>query len=175
MLWKLLEKETVHFMEYSTVYEASPRQFLTAPLVIAAVLEVLLLVYAVVNWKNSAKAGKIGMCVVGGFLSVIFLVTTAGHWSSQSIWREYQKGEYQIAEGTIENYEVGSEEKASFPDRFTVNDTEFIIAEQPAFGYGYALRQNDGGALRNGLKCKIFYVPYKYENVIMKIMLFDEG
>lgn len=159
-------------MEYNTIYEASHNQFITVPLVIAAVLDVLLLIYAVVNWKSNAKSGKIGMCIVGGFLSMTLLVTIVGHWSSWSIWRKYQNGDYQIAEGTIENYEVGTDEKLSFPDRFTINDVEFMISEQPVFGYGYSLRQYDGGVLCNGLRCKIYYIPYKNENVIMKIMIF---
>ena len=39
----------------------------------------------------------------------------------------------------------------------------FIVSDSPSTGYGYILRQYDGGLLRNGLHCKIFYVPYKFE------------
>lgn len=161
-------------MEYSIIYEASHNHLITTPFIIAVVLEILLTIYAAVNWKHNSASGKIGMCIVGMFLFMIISVTIVKYCSTQSIWKDYKNGDYQIAEGIIENYEVGTDQKISFPDRFSIGGTEFIISDQPSSGYGYSLRQYDGGILCNGLRCTIYYIPYGYENVIMKIMIFNE-
>jgi hypothetical protein len=161
-------------MEYSTIYEASHNQLITVPFMISVALEILLTVYAIVNWKHNSISGRTGMCIVGMFLFMIISVTIFKYCSTQSIWNDYKNDNYQIAEGIIENYEVGTDEKITFPDRFSIGSTEFIISNQPLSGYGYSLRQYDGGILCNGLRCTIYYIPYENENVIMKIMIFNE-
>ena len=161
-------------MEYSTIYEASHNYLITTPFIIAVVLEILLTIYAIINWKYNSIGGRMGMCIAGAFLLFIISVTLVKYCSTQLIWDSYKNNDYQIVEGTIENYEVGSDEKISFPDRFSIEGTEFIISNHQSFGYGYSLRHCDGGVLCNGLRCAIYYIPYGSENVIMKIMIYKE-
>lgn len=161
-------------MECITIYEALPNHLVTFPFVIAVALEILLIVFVVVNWKNNSIGTRIGMCIIGVFLFMIIFTIIYNYCSAQFIWNDYKKGQYQIVEGVIEKYEVGTDEKIAFPDRFTVSGKEFIVSNQPAFGYGYSLRQYDGGVLCDGLKCTIYYIPYRFENIIMKIMISKE-
>ena len=59
-------------------------------------------------------------------------------------------------------------EQNNLPDSFLVDNVRFEI---PCFTtpWGYPLRQQDGGILKEGMYVKIYYVSYKYENVIMKV------
>lgn len=160
-------------MEYGIIYEASHNHLVTIPFIIIVVLEILLTVYTVINWKYNSTSGRIGMCFVGIFLLMIISAIIFKYLSTQSIWNDYKNNNYQIVEGIIENYEVGTDEKLSFPDRFSIEGTEFVVSNHPSTGYGYSLRQYDGGVLRDGCKCAIYYVPYGFENVIMKIELLE--
>ena len=109
------------------------------------------------------------MLIVLFVLFIIIVSTIYSYFVSQRIWDNYKSGDYHTVEGTIEDYEIGTKEKLAYPDRFTVNGVHFIIAESTSTGYGYSKRQYDGGSLRNGLYCKIYYIPYRFENVIMKL------
>lgn len=86
---------------------------------------------------------------------------------------KYRNEEYIVVEGIVENYEIGTNEKASFPDRFTINGIPFIISNNPHTGYGYTLRHIDGGVVETGTVCKIYYIPYKDENIIMALYIFE--
>jgi len=130
-----------------------------------------LAIYSAINWKKNDIGGKVGMCIV--FILMLFIIACMiyNYCSSYRIWTAYKNDDYLVAEGMIENYAAGTEEKLSYPDRFTINGVRFIVSDSPSSGYGYTMRQYDGGVLRNGLYCKIIYVPYKGENVIMKVQI----
>ena len=156
-------------MEYICIYEALPNSLFSLPFVILCVFELILTIYTIATWGNNENSTKIGMLIALFVLLIMIVSTIYGYCSSQTIWDNYKSGDYHTVEGTIEDYEVGTEEKLAYPDRFTVNGVHFIIAEHPYTGYGYSKRQYDGGSLRNGLYCKICYIPYGVENVIMKL------
>lgn len=156
-------------MEYVCIYEALPNNLFSTPFVILSVIELILTIDTIVNWRNNKNSGKIGMLIVLFVPFIIIVSTIYSYCSSQMIWDNYKSGNYYTVEGKIEDYEIGTKEKLAYPDRFTVNGVHFIIAESPSTGYGYSKRQYDGGSLRNGLYCKIYYIPYRFENVIMKL------
>ena len=90
----------------------------------------------------------------------------------KKVYGKYIQGDYLTVEGEVENY-MPDPDGANLPDRFSVEDIDFSI---PGFTtvWGYPLRHVDGGELQNGLNVKIYYIPYKFENVIMKIVIFDD-
>ncbi len=59
------------------------------------------------------------------------------------------------------------------PDTFTVEDVEFMAPEFTAI-WGDPLRRADGGILQDGMNVSIYYVPYKFENVIMRLEVLSE-
>lgn len=161
-------------MEYNPIYEALANHLVTAPFLIICLLELLIGLYAIICWKYNSISGRIGICLIGIILFIIIISIIYEYVSTQQIYKKYTSGECLVTEGVIENYEVGTNEKASFPDRFLINDIPFIISNAPSTGFGYSLRQSDGGVLQDGMKCKIYYIPYKHENVIMKLMVCDK-
>lgn len=165
-------------MEYTCIYEALPNKLLTLPFILISAAALLLAIYSIVNWTNNSTGGKIGMCSAFMILLIIIGSMVYTYCSSYTVWYTYENSECLVAEGVIEDYISGTktmttypEEMQPFPDRFTVSGVDFLVSPTPARGYGYTMRQYDGGVLRNGLHCKIFYVPYKGENVIMKILI----
>ena len=113
------------------------------------------------------------MSIVLSVLLVILFSTIFEHVEAKSLYAKYYSGEYLTTEGVISNYEIGFYEKEAFPDRFTINEIPFVISSAPHSGYGYTLRQTDGGVLRDGITCKIKYIPYKNENVIMALYIVE--
>lgn len=156
-------------MEYTCIYEALPNRSVILPVIILCILELCMAIYGIINWKYNAVSGKIGICLISFLL--LFFITCSVYYCivSYTIWDTYQNGDYLIAEGIIEDYKVENE---GHPDKFTVNGSYFYIPK-PA---GWEWEHDDGSRiLHNGQYCKIFYVPYKYENVIMKILLVQES
>ena len=91
----------------------------------------------------------------------------SSYFGSMRVYSEYQKGNAQIVEGEVSEYHANLEQN-NLPDFFLVDNVRFEI---PCFTtpWGYPLRQQDGGILKEGMYVKIYYVSYKYENVIMKV------
>ena len=54
---------------------------------------------------------------------------------------DFENGNCQVAVGRIENYEqhyqVGTMSMKDYPDRFFVDDTEFIVYGYPTYGVEY--------------------------------------
>ena len=158
-------------MEYTCIYEATPNKLFTLPFIVLSATALFLLIYSAVNWKKNNVSGKVGMFIVFIMLLLVVCILIYNYCSSYAIWNTYEDGNCLVVEGIIEDYVDGTEEKISFPDRFKVNDIPFIISNSPSRGYGYTIRQYDGGILQNGMYCKIFYVPFRNENIIMKILI----
>lgn len=161
-------------MEYTCLYEAPSSRLITFPFIVILVIELIVITYSVINWKKNTISGKIGMVLVSTFLLGIIGATLYDHFSSNTIWKTYQNGEYQTAQGTIEKYTPAVDDSPSVPDTFTVDGKEFTISPAPFTGYGYTERQCDGGLLENGMECKIYYVPYKFENVIVELQIVQD-
>mgnify|MGYP001213392452 CR=1 FL=1 len=162
----------------NTIYQAEPPQGISVPSIIIILVFIILLIYGIIMWKNNPEVriiDKIGPFVVDGILLIcIISVTITSIDSKYRVWNEYTKGNYLIAKGTIGSYEEvkGISETDIKYDSFIVSDIEFHV---PGFVtvWGYPLRQVDGGVLKNGMNVEIYYIPYKFENVIMKIELLE--
>lgn len=156
-------------MEYTCIYEALPNSLITPPFLLFLAAEFLLVFYSVTHWQKNNLSGKIGVCIVCLLLLVVIASTVYTYSSSLPIWEAYKNGNGLVAEGAIEDYTAGTNERGDYSDTFTVNGVDFIVTDSPPFGYGYPIRQCDGGVLRGGHYCKIVYVPHNGVNVIMKI------
>ena len=156
-------------MVYTCIYEALPNKLFTVTFIILSLLELTVLVYAIFNWKNNNSGGKFGMCLVAVLLFLVIGSTIYTYFSTKVLWQTYKDGNCVVTEGLIEDYTEETTEASELPDRFIVNDVEFIVSNSPSTGYGYPLRHRDGGLLQNGMYCRIYYIPYRFENIIMKI------
>ena len=169
-------------MNYIVLYEAVEAPvypFESILLVLIPLIAIIL--YAIKCWKNCNVGGKIGLILIPSFLFIIFLSINFSYFdlsnsnSPQSIWNEYINGNYKTVEGVIDNYTERQPDNPHSPaqDNFTVNDVYFHVGED-ASGYGYPLRQRDGGVLKNGQKCIIHYVETGGGNIVMKIQIEKE-
>ena len=89
------------------------------------------------------------------------------------VYDEYEKGNYLTVEGEIVNYDTSVDIAGETQyDSFEVSGLVFF-APGGTTQWGYPFTQSDGSPLKNGIKVKIRYVPYKYENVIMYLELLE--
>lgn len=156
---------------YNLIYEATDNTIISLPFIIVCILELIIVFYAIFTWKCNKIDGKIGLCIVSIILLIIIVSIIFEYINTKTLYTKYETGDFLVAEGIIENYEIGTNEKASFPDRFTINGISFIVSNNPYTGYGYTLRYTDGGILENGTTCKIHYIPYKGDNIIMALYI----
>lgn len=126
-----------------------------------------LLWIALSRWKQKKMGEKlfvtVPIIVMGIYLAWLYQCI-----SVPDLYGQYQKGEYQICEGVIEEYLPAMADGGTV-DRFSVNGESFLVSDSPFYGYGYPLRQMDGGVLKEGMGVRIYYIPMEIENVIMKI------
>ena len=126
-----------------------------------------LLWIALSHWKQRGIGEKlfiiVPIIVIGIYLAWLYQCLTV-----PDLYGQYQKGEYEICEGVIEDYQPALVEGGTV-DRFSINGESFLVSDSPLYGYGYSLRQMDGGVLKEGMRVKICYIPQEVENVIMKI------
>ena len=130
------------------------------------------------NYKTEKKL-RIKDYIFSLVVSVIFLSagTYAGiaYFSTNvayiEIYEKYKSGEYEIVEGTVENFhpmpEVGHD-----TEHFEVDGVYFEYMARNAKHY-YSQCKKDGGFITgNGQKVKIWYVSYGGYNHIMQLRLF---
>ena len=129
-------------------------------------------------WKRCSISTRALFAILTTFVFLVFLSINALYIGTNTntnspvyIWREYKNGNYKIVEGVIECYEERQSMRYSpAPDNFTVDGVYFYVGVSYS-GYGYPLRQVDGGKLKNGQKCIIHYIETGAENVIMKLQI----
>mgnify|MGYP000044506598 FL=1 len=155
------------------LYEAQEWYGLSIPFIILCLVDLALLFLLCFLWrKRSVLSAKITTIFVIVVLTFIIGTLVFSHVDARKkVYNKYIEGDYLIVEGEVENY-MPDPDGANLPDRFSVDDIDFAI---PGFTtcWGYPLRQVDGGELQNGVNVKIYYIPYKFENVIMKIVIFN--
>lgn len=167
-------------MNNSIIYEAKISNEVSVPFIILVVVFLIILIFGIIACVKNPQArivDKIGPFIVDFILLFIIICLAVNSFDSKyKVWDQYSKGDYLVAEGTIENYEKvkGISDKDIKYDSFTVSGINFHV---PGFAtvWGYPLRQIDGGVLKNGIKVKIYYIPYKFENVIMKLELVEQS
>ena len=128
------------------------------------------IIFTIKKWKEMDIPTKFFFCAVVATLTII---TATGLYnafdSNDKVYDEYIAGNYQEVEGYITDYIIPREDPpGNISDSFWVNDVYFVI---PGFcsPWGYPLTQSEGGQLQEGMYVRIRYIPYKWENVIMKI------
>lgn len=160
------------------IYEAKPSHEISILFFIIILIFIIVLIFGItlcIKNREARVIDKIGPFVVDAILLfIIICIVITSFDSKNKVWNQYSKGNYLVAEGSIANYEEvkGISNEDIKYDSFSIAKTEFHV---PGFTtiWGYPLRQVDGGVLKNGLKVKIYYVPYKFENVIMKLELIE--
>ena len=153
-----------------TIYEASNRIIPSIPLVFVIIADIVVICVTIALWKKSSISFKIFFIFVSFILALVAFSVIYTGIDSTKLYREYRAGKALVVEGEIENYSA-NEEQNELPDTFSVNEISFSTFS--ATPYGYSTRQKDGGVLHDGCKVRIYYLPYKLENVIMKIELFE--
>lgn len=88
------------------------------------------------------------------------------------LYNAYTAGDYQVVEGEIYDYTPLNVEEGIKYDTFFVDGIEFDTGKM--FSFGYSLMQSEGSPLKNGMKVRIYYIFYKYTNVMMKIEVLKE-
>ena len=159
---------------YKEIYEAEPFYGINVAFIVLCIVTVLIVLLLCVFWKIISIGDRCFISFITAFLlfiifSQIYVAVDAKH----KVYDEYAMGNYLVIEGVIYDYYTSAgEEHPDYPDYFCVNDIDFMV---PGFAscWGYPLRQVDGGVLRNGMKVRICYINYKYENVIMKLEEYD--
>lgn len=165
-----------NFMTDTILYEALPSYGISTPFIILIIAFIIISIYGIYIFKRNSNdriINRIGPLVVATALLFVIIITVIISLDSKiKVWNQYSKGNYLVAEGTIENYEevIGLSKEDVKYDKFSVQETVFHV---PGFTtiWGYPLRRIDGGVLKNGMKVKINYIKYKFENVIMKMEL----
>ena len=72
---------------------------------------------------------------------MVILVTIREYYITKATLQSYERGEYLIAEGVIEDYDTSFADSRNGPDHFSVNSVDFDITGS---GIGYLYRQRDG-------------------------------
>lgn len=139
-------------------------------MMVLCIIVVFCMVLLAVFWKRVDKGVRcLGAFVIAFLLLIIASQVYMSIDARHKVYDAYHSGDYLIVEGIIEDYSLADEGEPNLPDSFRVNDVDFQV---PGFvsAWGYPLKNADGGVLKNGMRVRIYYVPYKFENVIMKIV-----
>lgn len=160
-------------MDYKIIYEAQSSYGGISPVMIIPIfIAVVVGIGTIKAWKSDKRSLKIMFAFLSAVIFLIFFSLLFNEFRSKNeVYKPYVNGKSSIIEGTIEKY-VPNTDGSQLPDRFEVGSTDFAI---PGFTskWGYPLRQIDGGILKDGLKVRIHYIHYKFENVIMKLELLE--
>ena len=162
-------------MEYTLIYEAlADNQFPVKSCLLFAILWIGLICLLVIFFRNKRPLSEIiFFSIIFAVVSIVLVSIISGYYSTKYIYDDYTCGKYLVAEGIIENYECGEPNNLS-PDYFTIDGVLFSVGPSTSrTGFNYQLRQCDGSPLREGQMCIIYYVKWKFQNVIMKIQFID--
>lgn len=154
--------------EYEVLAEAKIGNPFPFVLIAFCIIEMILMRIIIGKWTKDKKSISV---VLMSFMVIIAFI--AGFYFCAyreirlKVTNKYERGEYSVIEGIITDYEAVDKDSVAGFDTFKVNGIEFRT--NSFTGYGYKENQCDGGVLDNGLKVRITYIPYTYENVIMKL------
>ena len=153
----------------NVIYEAEPFYGVSWSYIVFCFVIILVALVLVVVWKKVDIGVRLFILLIDMFL--LFMAACQVYTcidAKHNVYDEYQAGNYLIAEGIIDSYHPAEEMQINLPDEFVVDGLDFQV---PGFvsAWGYPLKQANGGVLKNGMHVRIYYVPYKYENVIMRI------
>ena len=158
---------------YKEIYEAKPFYGVNPAFVIFCVITVLITLLVIVFWKKVDTGVR---CLVSAIIVFMFFIISCQAYTSidakRKVYNAYIAGEYLTVQGVISDYTLAEEGQPNLPDSFYVDGVEFSV---PGFvsAWGYPLNRVNGGILEDGMCVRICYIPYKFENVIMKIEQLD--
>ncbi|MBQ7936126.1 MAG: hypothetical protein IJ333_07240 [Clostridia bacterium] len=150
------------------IYEAKSLLKIHPTNVLLGIIAVGFIIFLVINWKKGGLPFRCFFSFVPAFLLFLTICQVYTYFDSQQVYFKYKAGNYEIAEGTIEKYTV-----TEYPhqcDTFQVQGMDFL-APGYVTGWGYPFNRANGGVLEDGMRVRIYYVPYKFENVIMRLEL----
>jgi len=154
---------------YKEVYEAKPFYGVNSAFVIFCVITVLIILSLIYFWKKMDNGSRyFVLFILFFFIFIISCQTYTAIDAKRKVYNAYIAGDYLTVQGVISDYTLAEEGQPRLPDRFFVGDVNFFV---PGFvsAWGYPLKRVNGGILEDGMYVKICYIPYKFENVIMKI------
>ena len=158
---------------YKLIYEARLYYGVNPAFVMLCLIPVFIIALLIIFWKKV----DIGVrCFVSSIIVFILFIIFSQVYiaidSKHKVYNAYVSGEYLTVEGVISEYTLAEEGQPNLPDSFYVNDVSFSV---PGFVsiWGYPLKQVDGGILKDGIYVRICYIPYKFENVIMKLEILE--
>ena len=155
------------------IYEAELFYGINPAFIVFLIITILIFALLVAFWKKIDIGGRFFVSFIIIFCAfIVFCQAYTAIEAKNKVYDEYQKGNYLVAEGEISGYTTAEEGQSNLPDYFYVDNVEFQV---PGFvtSWGYPLKKVEGGILENGMKVRICYIEYKYENVIMKIELLN--
>lgn len=155
------------------IYEAKPFYGVNPAFVVFCIITALITLLLVIYWNEVDRGVHWFISFIIAFLLfIIFCQVYTSIDAKNKVYDEYEAGNYLVVEGTINDYILAEDGQPRLPDRFNVNDIEFSIPGFVSF-WGYPLKSVDGGMLKNGMSVRIYYITYKFENVIMKLEQLD--
>ena len=158
---------------YKEVYEAKPFYGVNPAFVIFCITALLAVLLVIVFWKKIDIGVRcLSIAIIVFMLFIVSCQVYTAIDAKHKVYNAYIAGEYLTVQGVISDYTLAEEGQPNLPDRFYVDDIPFSV---PGFvsAWGYPLKHADGGILEDGMRVRIYYVPYKFENVIMRIELID--
>lgn len=161
----------VNQYEWSTVYEANGHVGLVSIEAIILLIVLTVLTVALIKWwKKTEKLLRtvLAFIVIVLIIEYIGMVDDVVQLYSQDFYTRYLKGECLVTEGYITEYEAPNDGR---PDSFCLNNIEFVVRDRPLNAYGYNIRQENGGVLKNGEYVRIHYFEYQGDHVMMKLDL----
>lgn len=158
---------------YKVVYEAKSFYGVNTAFAVFCAVVILMIILLLVFWKKVDVGVR---CLISSVIAFMIFIISCQIYTAidarNSIYDEYKNGKYLLVEGTISNYTLAEEGEPNLPDRFDVNGVEFQVPGFVSY-WGYPLKRVNGGILENGINVRICYVSYKFENVIMKLEIFE--
>ena len=157
----------------NVIYEAKPYFRVSFAFIVFCVITILSIVLVIFFWKKFDLGARCFLCFILAFLVFIMACGIYTIIDSNKVYSNYSAGKYKTIEGYIYNYRTEYSPAQSVKyDEFYVSNVYFFT---PGFvsNWGYPLTQSTGSPLKDGIKVKIHYIPYKFENVIMKLQLLE--
>lgn len=154
---------------YKEIYEAEPFYGVNPAFVIFCVITVLITLILIAFWRKIDRGSRFSyLFILIFFIFIIFCQVYTSIDAKHKVYNAYIAGEYLTVQGVISDYTLAEEGQPNLPDSFYVDGVEFSV---PGFvsAWGYPLNRVNGGILDDGMCVRICYIPYKFENVIMKI------
>ena len=154
---------------YKKIYEAEPFYGANPAFVIFCAITVLITLLVIVFWKKVDTGVRcLSSAIIVFLLFIIFCQAYTSIDAKHKVYNAYVDGEYLTVQGVISDYTLAEEGQPNLPDSFYVDGVEFSV---PGFvsAWGYPINRVNGGILEDGMCVRICYIPYKFENVIMKI------